>query len=519
VVLIPDYDTGIQMLHTGQADLLIANRYLSVTMGDDPDLEASPVIFNPTRLHFVAPLTGRQSLLDAIDRHLAKWKEDPKSIYYSTLKHWTGDAPKTVIPRYIKYAAILTLGIVLLISGIALLFRRQVRVRTAELCQKTRDLETALQSLKETQDKAIQQERLHTLGEMASGIAHDFNNILTPVIGLADLLLLHPDLLSNRELVKKNLTMIADAGRDGAEIVQRMKEFYRIHEPGDPHPADPCNAVRNTIELCRPRWEQVGDDGHMHVKIETRLERGLSILVQESELREALINLLFNSIDAMPSGGTITFSVKKADPDIVIRVSDTGTGMPEEVQKKCLAAFYTTKGITGTGMGLAMVKAMCDRYDARIQIDSKEGCGTTVSLFFPQYLGSTAPDPVPSSVAQQTIRSLNILAVDDEPRALYALETILHTSGHHVTTVTDPGEALKLACSNPYDLIITDRSMPGLSGEELARSIQTLPSAPPIILLTGTPSATEIIKQKNMHILLKPLDLHHLNRLLNSLGF
>ncbi|MBI9020227.1 MAG: transporter substrate-binding domain-containing protein [Verrucomicrobia bacterium] len=518
IVPVPNYDVGFQMIHTGEADVLIANRYLAANLSSETELEASPVIFNPTRLHFAAPLTGRRPLLDAIDRNLILWKADSHSIYYSSLKRWTGEKPKTITPRYVKYAALGAGVIVLLITGIALLFQRQVRIRTTELRKKTYALKTALHSLTETQDKAIQQERLHALGEMAGGIAHDFNNILTPVIGLADLMLMNPEQIENRKIVRHYLEIIAKAGRDGAEIVQRMKQFYRTHEPEEPRLIDPCNTIEHIIELSRSRWEQPDHIGSKTIKVQTRLTRGLHILVQEAELKEALVNLLFNAIDAMPEGGTIMLEVQKNSQEVIIAVRDTGTGMSAEVKNKCMEAFYTTKGQSGTGIGLSVVKAMCAHSRADIEIESAEGSGTTFSLLFPLQADPVALPAVDGTVLCR-IRPLKILAVDDELRAVEVLQAVLKQNRHQVTVTTDAGKALKMACSESYDLVITDRCMPDFSGEDLANAIRALPSAPPVILLTGTPAQTEIAKQEQVHVLQKPLDIHKLNQLLADMGF
>ncbi|MGE4490406.1 MAG: transporter substrate-binding domain-containing protein [Kiritimatiellales bacterium] len=518
ILPMPDYDTGLAMLRSGQADLMVANRYLSVTISESPDLMASPVIFHPTRLHYAAPLSGHRPMLDAIDRHLTEWKVDPKSIYYQTLKHWTGETPETVIPVYIKYTAAGIAGLILLITAAALLLRWQVQRRTVELRRRTEELETALQQLKETQDKAIQQERLHALGQMASGIAHDFNNILTPVIGLADMLLLYPERISDQEVVKKNLENISQAGRDGAEIVKRMREFYRTYEPEAPRQIDPCDAVDTVIALSRPLWAQVGDDGRRHIDIKTHLTRGLHILAQETELREALLNLIGNALDAIPDSGTVTLTVQQEKQSVVVSVKDTGTGMTPEIEEKCLSAFYTTKGQNGTGIGLAMVKTFCDASHARLDIETREGLGTVISMGFPLQADNIPPHQLEAGTPCR-IRPLDILIVDDEQRTLQTLETILQQNHHRITAVSEPGEALKRACAHTYDLVITDRSMPGLSGEELARSIRSLPSAPPVILLTGTPSESAIAKQDKVYVLLKPLDIRRLNRLLADIGF
>lgn len=517
IVPMPDYDQGLDMIKSGQADLLVANRYLAVHLDNSTELEDSPVVFNPTRLHFAAPMEGRRPLLDALDRHLVHWKEDPKSIYYTTLKRWTGESPKIFIPLYVKYCAIVLGGILLLIAGVALLLRWQVRARTAELRKKTSDLETALRGLQDTQNKAEQQERLHALGQMASGIAHDFNNILTPIIGLSDLLLTNPKQLENTETARKHLVSISKAGRDGAEIVKRMKSFYRTYEPEKSRPIDPGKAVEDVIELSRPRWQQGDHTGRQSIHIDTQIEKGLRILVHEPELREALMNLLLNSVDAMPEGGTVTLSVKKENNTVVICVKDTGSGMSKDVREKCLTAFYTTKGQDGTGMGLPMVKSMCDRYGARLQIDSGEDQGTAISLIFLLYNQS---EPVEHPVVPpKKIRPLNILVVDDEHRSLDVLESVLIEAGHHVIAYVNPGEALKKACADKFDLVITDRNMPGLSGEDLARSIRALPAAPPVILLTGSTGGVEPAEQEQVYVLLKPLDIYRLNRLLAEIGF
>lgn len=483
-----------------------------------PELEASPVIYHPTRLHFAAPLQGRQDLLTAIDFHLIAWKSDRSSIYYQTLKHWTGETPKTAIPAYIKTVSAAVATLILLITSVALTLRWQVRKRTAELRKQTLELEAALHQLEETQSKAIQQERLHALGQMASGIAHDFNNILTPIIGLSEVLLLYPERLKNRTLVKKNLENIAQAGQDGAEIVKRMKDFYRTSEHEKSRKIDPCDAVDKVVELTRPLWTQSGNGGSRQIDVKKELTRGLFILVQEAELREALMNLLGNANDALPENGTVTITVKQEKRSVIISVKDTGRGMTEDIRKKCLSAFYTTKGQNGTGIGLTMVKNFCDNSNASIRVDSSEGKGTVISMIFPLHSADKTLRQSTDCPPEQ-IRPLDILIVDDEPRALESLKMILSQNHHRITTVDEPGFALKKACSHSYDLIISDRHMPGLSGDELARSIRSLPDAPPVILLTGTPSQSEMVKQEKVHVLHKPLSIRQLNRLLADLGF
>lgn len=517
VVPMPDYEAGMQMLRKGTVDMLVANRYLAVLLERQPEIKVSMVSFCPTRLHFAAPAEGRNELLSTIDSYLAKWKTDEDSVYYQIIEKWAGARPVTRIPLYIKYGARVMAIVLLFAVVIAFLFRRQVRLRTRELQQKTLDLEEAFRNLKEAQDKAIQQERLHALGQMVSGLAHDFNNLLTPIVGFADLLLMNPNRMNNPEQVKKNLESIAKAGRDGAEIVKRMKEFYREHEPEKSRLVDPCDSIETVIDLFGPRWSVSGQDGRPCVQIKTNLTRRLYILTREPKLREALVNLLGNATDAMPNGGTITVTVKREGFHTVIRVQDTGCGMPPEVKKKCLAAFYTTKGKDGTGIGLAMVKNLCDSCGAELEIDSEEDIGTCVSLLFPLQTGTA--DVQSSAGMDCRIRPLDILVVDDDPGALDVVCSFLEDEQHRVTSKQDPREALAAIESDTFDLVITDRHMPHISGEELIRLIHEEPHPPAVILLTGSPSKTEISTPKNVQILLKPLEIMKLKQLMAEMGF
>jgi CheY-like chemotaxis protein len=214
-----------------------------------------------------------------------------------------------------------------------------------------------------------------------------------------------------------------------------------------------------------------------------------------SEIREALINLLMNAVDAMPNGGTIAFTTTlepaKGQRAARIRceVTDTGAGMDEVTRRRCLEPFYTTKGERGTGLGLAMVYGVLQRHGAELEIVSAVGRGTTMRLFF------SASDPAQvqtdgESVEPARPQRLPLLVIDDDPILLQTLRNILENDGHSVTVATGGEEGIKAfqeAMQNGRAIaaVITDLGMPNVDGRKVAAAIKAESSQTPIVLLTG----------------------------------
>jgi signal transduction histidine kinase len=251
---------------------------------------------------------------------------------------------------------------------------------------RTRELEQSNEALRQAQKALIQQERLSALGQMASGIAHDINNAISPVALYTESLLERETTLSER--ARKQLTAIERAIHDVARTVSRMREFYRPQEQETALADVPLNdLVQHVVDLTRARWSDLPERQGIVIQVRTVLAPDLPpIGGAENEIRDALTNLIFNAVDAMPDGGTITVRTSVAlDGDTYVRleVEDNGTGMDEETRRKCLEPFFTTKGERGTGLGLAMVYGMTQRHGAKLDIVSKRGVGTTIRLMFP----------------------------------------------------------------------------------------------------------------------------------------
>ena len=346
-----------------------------------------------------------------------------------------------------------------------------------------RKLILAAAELGEAQDQIVQQASLRALGQMASGMAHDFNNSLSPIIGFSELLLKHSEILADREKATKFLTNINTCGHDAADVVRRLREFGRQRVAGEISEAiDLSGLVRQTIELTQPRWRDQAQAAGVTIQIATDLGEVPIIAGEEFAIRELLTNLIFNAVDALPDGGTIALGTAVAGEFVRLWVSDTGTGMTEEVRQRCLEPFYTTKEDKGTGLGLAMVRGIVQRHGGTVEVASQLGQGTTVTIRLPLQL----PDSVAGKITTATCaKKLRVLVVDNEPMLREIVDAWLTEAGHRVATAESGAAALQRLQSLPFDLVITDKAMPNLSGEQLAAAIHAVDSNLPVILMTG----------------------------------
>ena len=339
--------------------------------------------------------------------------------------------------------------------------------------------------LQQAHQQIIEQEKLRVLGQMVSGIAHDFNNALSPILGFSELLLKHPEKLVDQALVLQRLQIINICATDAAQTVRQMREFSRPSSARDVFQSFDLNQlVRQTIDLTQQRWKDQAQATGRTIHIVTDLLPILPIWGEESALREMLTNLIFNAVDALPEGGTITLGTMLDGRAVRLSVSDTGTGMTEETRRRCLEPFYTTKGTTGTGLGLAMVQGIVQRHNGTVEIESQVGHGTTFIIRLPLQKGTQPPSVPPLEVPALT-RSRHVLVVDDEPLLRAIAETYLTEDGHKVETAPTGAVALAQLKTGKFDLVITDKAMPEMNGEQLAAAIhQTVPGLP-VIMMTG----------------------------------
>jgi PAS domain S-box-containing protein len=381
-------------------------------------------------------------------------------------------------------------------------FLRQLSEHVA-LAAHQAQLHTALQQayddLRQTQQAVLQQERLRALGQMASGIAHDINNAISPVALYTESLLETEPNLSAR--ARDYLTIMQRAIDDVAQTVARMREFYRLREPQlTLAPVLMNRLVQQVVDLTRARWSDIPQQRGIVIQIEIALAPDLpAILGAENEIREALINLIFNAVDAMSDGGTLTLRTRvvgsapgsDAAPlprHVHVEVVDTGMGMDEDTRRRCLEPFFTTKGERGTGLGLAMVYGMIQRHSAEIEIESAADIGTTVRLIFA--VPTAAVVLAQPATAYAVSSRLRILVVDDDPLLLKSLRDILEADNHIVITANSGQGGIDAfraahASAEPFAVVITDLGMPYIDGRQVASAVKNASPTTPVILLTG----------------------------------
>ena len=371
-------------------------------------------------------------------------------------------------------------------------FMRQLSSHVALAADQARlyeALQGAYQDLRETQQTVMQQERLRSLGQIASGIAHDINNALSPAALYTQSMLQHDTGLSQRS--RDQLGVIQQAIDDVARTVQRMRAFYLPRGLElTLAPVDLNQILMQVIDLTRARWSNIPQERGIVVHVESALAPDLpKILGAENEVRDAFTNLLLNAVDALPDGGTITLRTRldPRDNEVIVEVQDTGVGMSETTRSRCLEPFFTTKGERGTGLGLPMVFGMVQRHSGELEIDSELGRGTTIRLIFPSApTGMTEDDLRLATPA----RSLRLLLIDDDPLLLRSLRDALELEAHEVVTAEggqlgiDAFDAATKA-GNTFDAVITDLGMPYVDGRKVASRIRQLAAHVPILMLTG----------------------------------
>jgi GAF domain-containing protein/CheY-like chemotaxis protein len=361
----------------------------------------------------------------------------------------------------------------------------------------------AYEELKTAQDQLVQVEKLRALGEMAGGMAHDFNNALAAILSRAQILrMTEPDPELNR-----HLEVIEQAALDGAATVRRILGFARGRGAPDDEPVDLGALLPEVLEVTRPRWKDESQGRGAAIEALLALEPVPVVRGNAAELREALINLVFNAIDAMPQGGRLTLGTRRPAPAarakgpegvegdapgdttkglaecVEVFVQDSGVGMPAEVHRRAFEPFFSTKGTRGSGLGLAMVYGTAQRHGGEVLLESQEGKGTTVRLRLP--IDARPPADGGEAAPVPAARPGRIVLVDDEEVLAQNLAELLRLHHHEVAAFTDPGRALEHLAGQPADLLFTDLGMPELSGWEVARRARILQEDLPVILVTG----------------------------------
>ena len=330
------------------------------------------------------------------------------------------------------------------------------------------------------QEAASRDRRLAAVGQLAAGVMHDVNNALNPIMAAAYLLEMNAD---NPVAVRDYAVRIARAAETGAATASRVGRFIR-QEPllgSREASVDLSLMVEEVIAMTRPLWQERAKGGV--VTLDQSLADGALVRGIPGELREALLNLVQNALDAMPGGGTLRIRTAIGD-EISVTVSDTGTGMSAEVRERAFEPFFTTKGVNGTGLGLAEVYGIARRHRGRAEIESVPGEGTTVRLVFP---GGARVVPAAPAQVQRMRLPRTILLVEDHADSREFMQALLETEGHVVDAVRNLEEARERIGDPGYacEVLVTDIGLPDGSGWDLVAYARAERPALRIGVVTG----------------------------------
>ena len=345
--------------------------------------------------------------------------------------------------------------------------------------ERTREREAVSAQLHEAQ-------KLETLGHLTGGVAHDFNNLLTPIVGTLDLLRRKADEPRTQKLLDGAL----QASERASTLVARLLAFAR-RQNLEARAVDVGALVDGMVDLIQ---RSIGPT----IRLESVTDAGPAVaLVDPNQLELALLNLSVNARDAMPDGGCLAIRTGRiavapghaslAPGDyVVIEVSDTGSGMDAQTLARAIEPFYSTKGVgKGTGLGLSMVHGLAGQSGGSLQLESTLGKGTCARLYLPAAAATTIGPSIEPEAWIQSRSSLKVLLVDDEEIVRQGTMALLVELGHDVTQAESGAEALGLLRNAPFDILVTDYLMPGMSGLDLAREARHLRHDLPILMISG----------------------------------
>jgi signal transduction histidine kinase/ActR/RegA family two-component response regulator len=333
-------------------------------------------------------------------------------------------------------------------------------------------------------EKATHADKMAALGELSFGVAHNVNNALTGILGRAQLLLRTTDPMK----MAAGLELIIKSADDGAQIVRRIQDFARQRPSREFDTVSIVELLKDACEMTRPRWELRPESAAVSVAVHA--DCAAFVMGDAVELREVLVNVIYNAVDAMPAGGEIQLSAQEVKDQVVIGISDTGTGMRPEVKSRLFDPFFTTKGKAGTGMGLAVSFGIIRRHDGSIEVESEPGRGTTFRISLPKAVDARTKgmdSGVCSSEELSPETGIRVLVVDDEAVVRDVLTEALEAEGCEVLAAESGPIALQLYDDKKgqFDAVFTDIGMSEMNGWDLIKAIRQRSETVSLAIISG----------------------------------
>jgi signal transduction histidine kinase/CheY-like chemotaxis protein len=488
--------------------ILITSSVMRLVYGNVIDLRSDPLtvrfvaaICTMALTHYAAN-SGVVAIGGALKSNQPIWQTWRKHYLWTSITYFAGACAAGVIAGLVYfigvYAFVITLPIIAIIFLTYRTYLKNVETSAAQAAQAenhVKELSHYITEQERIREQFSQMEKLSALGELASGVAHDFNNTLSGILGRAQLLQRTDD----PEKLKHGLEIIIKTAEDGAKTVKRIQDFARQRRDHNFELVSIDQILMDASEITRPRWKNCAEASNIHITLHLHIESNAMVMGDDSELREVLVNMVFNAIDAMPEGGTLSLTTRIAGESVIIKVVDTGVGMYPEVRSKIFDPFFTTKGTAGLGLGLAVSFGIIRRHGGNIEVESHYGKGTEFRITLPiaklaeksvrqvEEVESVAPTVSHATLPVQSQEKprMRMLVVDDEDFVRELIGEILE--GEHCDVyLAESGSAALLAFSEmEFDAVFTDVGMPGMSGWELAREIRQIDTKIPIAVITG----------------------------------
>ena len=495
--------------------ILITSSVLKLIFGSVVDLRTKPLtatfigaICTMALTHYISN-SGLIGIAAALKTDQPIWQTWRRHYLWTSLTYFAGACAAGVIAGLVHfmgvYAFVITLPIIAITFITYRTYVRNVETSAAQAAQAenhVKELSHYIAEQERIREQFSQMEKLSALGELASGVAHDFNNTLAGILGRAQLL----QRTNDPEKIKRGLDIIIKTAEDGAKTVKRIQDFARQRRDHNFELVSIDQILMDASEITRPRWKNCAEASNIHITLELLIGSNALVMGDDSELREVLVNMVFNAIDAMPEGGTLTLSTRTEAESVIVKIVDTGVGMYPEVRSRIFDPFFTTKGKAGLGLGLAVSFGIIRRHGGNIEVESHYGSGTEFRITLPlakiaektasqsEFTTPALPEALPLKTEQQM--PTRLLVVDDEEFVRELLRDILEGENCDVCLAESGSEALSRFREIEFDGVFTDVGMPGMSGWELAREIRRLNKQVPIAVITGWGEAVGSHEQK-----------------------
>ena len=498
--------------------ILITSKVMELIFGSVIALRETPItatfvaaICTMALTHYIAN-SGIVCIGAALKNDEPIWQTWRKHYLWTSITYFAGACAAGVIAGLVYfigvYAFVITLPIIAIIFLTYRTYLKNVETSAAQAAQAenhVKELSHYIAEQERIREQFSQMEKLSALGELASGVAHDFNNTLAGILGRAQLL----QRTNDPEKIKRGLDIIIKTAEDGAKTVKRIQDFARQRRDHDFELVSVDQILLDASEITRPRWKTCAEASNIHITLDLQIGSNAMVMGDDSELREVLVNMVFNAIDAMPEGGTLTLSTRTVNDSVVIKIVDTGVGMYPEVRSRIFDPFFTTKGKAGLGLGLAVSFGIIRRHGGNIEVESQYGSGTEFRVTLPvakivDKTVTVVAEDVPALPPLTPTTTLppherprtRLLVVDDEDFVRELLREILEGEHCDVHVAESGSEALALFKDWQFDGVFTDVGMPGMSGWELAREIRLINTRIPIAVITGWGEAVGSHEQK-----------------------